>query len=492
MADTIYSSFIETKNGSQIPLLKSGRTLESRYNPQKEAENIINSLDSTYSFFLILGLGSGILAEEILKKIDTCKIIILEKSQADFDFLKTNQNIKKLLTNERIITSDIENLSKALINNYLPAKYGSLKIIEQKNWLLENSELKNDINMSIQNAINQISADFSVQSHFGKIWTTNILNNIKLFSQITPPSSFNPDLSKTALVVAAGPSLDSKITQITEKRNQYYIISTDTAFSTLLKQGIESDIVISLDCQSVSQNHFIHKFNNKNTLFLFDLCGNFSAAKSLYQKGQNISYFISGHPLSNLFNYYCKNKMLKLESGAGTVTIAALDFALQAGFNKIEIFGADFAYLNGKSYTKATYLDKLYNSTSNKLLNSEKIYDKLLFRTELTVVDKNKKSTKILDSYKNSLINFLNQRNLSFEYKNDTYFISSNKKPEKLFENINIKYSEFISFLSELKDSEIENLLLPYISWLRNKPENSQLKYKDFLQLAHSFIVSYN
>ena len=234
MAETIYSSFIETKNGSQIPLLKSGRTLESRYNPQKEAENIINSLDSTYSFFLILGLGSGILAEEILEKIDASKIIVLEKSQADFDFLKTNQNIKNLLTNERIITSDIENLSKNLINNYLPAKYGSLKIIEQRNWLLENSELKNDINMSIQNAISQISADFSVQSHFGKIWTTNILNNIKLFSQITPPSSFNPDLSKTALVVAAGPSLDSKITQIMEKRDQYYIISTYTAFSTLL------------------------------------------------------------------------------------------------------------------------------------------------------------------------------------------------------------------------------------------------------------------
>ena len=58
MTESIYSEFIQAKDGSSIPLLKSGRTLESKYNPQRDADIIINSLEENYSFFIVLGIGS--------------------------------------------------------------------------------------------------------------------------------------------------------------------------------------------------------------------------------------------------------------------------------------------------------------------------------------------------------------------------------------------------------------------------------------------------
>ena len=68
-------------------------------------------------------------------------------------------------------------------------------------------------------------------------------------------------------------------------------------------------------------------------------------------------------------------------------------------FNDIEFFGADFSYLNGKPYAKGTYLDNLYAIKSSRITNTETAFTKLLYRTELINIEKNKYTTKILESY---------------------------------------------------------------------------------------------
>ncbi|MCR5187384.1 MAG: DUF115 domain-containing protein [Treponema sp.] len=500
MTDSIYSEFIEAKDGTYIPLLKSGKTLESRYNPQRDAENIINNLDQEYSFFIILGIGSGLLIKNLFERFANCKIISVELNQSDYDFLKMNENTKNILSNKNLIEANKDNLNNLIINNYIPAKYGNIKIIEQKNWLSEIGNYignyKEKLFNDIQKAINIISADFSVQAHFGKIWTCNILNNVKLISKNKNKVDFSFDIQKKALIVAAGPSLDKEISYIKDNKDDLFIISTDTAFNSLLKNEIEADLVVSLDAQSISHNHFINSKLVRNTCFAFDLCGNSSAAKHIIEKGYKHFFFISGHPLSTLFNYFTQNSLIKLEAGAGTVTLAALDFAIKAAFKNIEILGADFGYTNGKAYTKGSYLDNLYNFTAYKINSSEKQFDNLLFRTELKQVSKTKFTTQILEAYKYSLIDFLNNHKLTYNYKNDIYYIENNSKSTNNFViktlNYDISFLDFINFLKDFKKEEVETALLPYISWLRKKSKYENLDYGEFLKLAHSFIVSYN
>mgnify|MGYP003501780078 CR=1 FL=1 len=99
----------------------------------------------------------------------------------------------------------------------------------------------------------------------------------------------------------------------------------------------------------------------------------------LQKKNATIGFFKSMHPLLN----FIQNNFKILSSGTGTITMSALDLAVQLGFKNIEILGADFGYINGKSYAKGTYLDTLYQKSSNKIEPSELIFDKLLFRTNL-------------------------------------------------------------------------------------------------------------
>ena len=39
--EAIYKEISEAKNGSLIPLLKNGSSIESKYNPERDAENLL-------------------------------------------------------------------------------------------------------------------------------------------------------------------------------------------------------------------------------------------------------------------------------------------------------------------------------------------------------------------------------------------------------------------------------------------------------------------
>ena len=64
---SIYSSIMTTKNGSQIPVFHSGRTAESKYNPQLEAQRIVDGIEKKFDFFILIGVSSGILLKSLVQ-----------------------------------------------------------------------------------------------------------------------------------------------------------------------------------------------------------------------------------------------------------------------------------------------------------------------------------------------------------------------------------------------------------------------------------------
>ena len=502
----IYKAFEQAKNGTQIPVFLSGRTMESRYNPERDAENLLSTIDVNDRFFIVPGIGSGVFIKLLSQKIPDAKIIGFEFSSEDINFLKQNKTVQELSEDPSIIFTDLENLEQTLLNNYLPAKYGELKIIQQKNWLTENQQRLENLNQTLNKTIGIISADYSVQAHFGKIWTSNILNN-SLLAEKASGFSFTESkeaiLKKTAVVVAAGPSLDNTIKLLSEgSRDKYFIFATDTAGQALIRHNIIPDVVVSIDGQSVSYNHFINSGSQKNELpvFAFDLCSNTSAARYICEAGRPVCFFCSGHPLSQTINVANGSPLPSYFSGAGTVTITALDMAVQSGFENILILGADFSYSNGKAYTAGTYLDTLYNKASFRLSETEQTFSKLMFRTELKTVSDSIKTTQILEAYKLSLETYMTQRNISYKKENEVYSL---KVPSELHNSLTskgifTKPAESFSlepFLKKLKDAgidESETLLLPYVAWLRNNEAFRNLPYNDLVKLALENIVSYN
>ncbi|MCR5252464.1 MAG: DUF115 domain-containing protein [Treponema sp.] len=489
MNNSIYNEIILSKSCSQIPVLQNGRTIESKYNPEREAEQIIQTFEQNTLFFILIGIGSGILLKKTAENFPKAKIIGVEKTQEDLEFLSKITTVSELSANKNIILSSINNLENCIIQNYVPALHGNIKIFENKAWLNENKDIKNELQTQIQTALKKVSADFSVQAHFGKIWQKNILTNLKLLSLLNNKNQASqPDVNKTAAIIAAGPTLDDYIKEL--QNENYFIIATDTAYSILQKYNITADAAVSLDGQCVSYNHFLECKTELSykTNFYFDLSSNPSAVKKRTEAGNKVNYFVSGHPLSEYANVFSKNQFLKLYSGSGTVTITALDLALKMGFSKIKVFGADFSYPKHKPYAKGSYLDSLYQLAENRLNSTEKQFSKLMFRTELKPV-KNAVTTTVLESYKESFEDYLKAQGCSFSKHNNVYEISV-KKAAKQTPQIAASSFNFSSFIDSLKnEKKSEIYLLPYIAWLRKNSKFSDNKYEEFVKLARESLL---
>lgn len=488
--NSIYIDIELSKTGLKIPKFKSGKLIHSKYDPEREAINLVNNIDEN-SFYLVTGIGAGFLIKKLAEKYPNSKIVAIENSQDDIDFLEKHFQIISELKMNNVIITTTENLYNSLLQNYIPSIYPSFKLIEYRSWILENQDIFEKIQNITSEALKNIAQDFSTQAHFGKIWQRNIINNLK---QISSDTEIIFPKEKIAVVVAAGPSLDKKIAWIKENREKIFIFATDTAYKTLQKEQIFSDAVISIDGQNISYHHFLRKINDK-TIFIFDLCGNSSCIRKIKKNGNNIIFTTTGHPLIT-FAEQTQNtdyNFIFANAGTGTVTISALDFASKVGFNEIIVIGADFSFPNKKPYAKGTYLEDIYMSYNNKTTTIEKNYISLMYRTKI-IKDLKYPTTKILKSYKQAFQKWLEDNNYTFTQKDEMYYCKKEtNKNSKLFKQQKFDFEKFCSEINKQNIDKLKIGLLPYISFLRLKDFKKNIKsnFEELLNLAVKDIVRY-
>lgn len=474
---TYYKELIKSKTDIIIPKLHNGRTLESLYNPEQDAERKFQTIGSSINenIILVIGLGSGLFVKKIVENNPKAKILCTEFSEDDIKLLKEIPCVFELSGKIEIFPK--EKLYETLLKEYVPALYGNLKILELPNYLSNCPEDNENIfQTEISRAINDISRDYSVQAHFGKLWHFNIINNFKRSSNQFFSLS-KEKLEKKCIILGAGPGLEDAFSILKNQQNEYFVLATDTAFKAADSSKIKCDAVITLDAQNVSVSHFIVPIN-KETLFLVDYSSSPSIANKLLRKQNKPVFFSSGHPLSRFLSSKESEENI-INAGSGTVTIAALDFAIKAGFSDIEIYGADFSFPKNKPYAKGTYLDALYNKNSSKIFSSEKCYTRLMFRTEL--IERNGiKTTETLESYRTSLETYLNEyvkKGIISWYKKQNVYVL-----RKSYENINKGFLNTEKSGKQLNSREMETACLPYIAFLRRK--NPDLQYEELLQMA--------
>ena len=176
--NVFYSEIIISKSGIDIPVFNTGKTVDSRYDPQKESIRLCDQIDDNTNFIIVLGIASGILIKTILEKRPDIFVLAVEAEQKDIDFLMTLKTVNELSQNKRVCFCTINELFQKITQLYIPAFYANLKVIELRGWTTEHNLRVPQINEQIQKAVGIVSADFSVQSHFGKLWQHNIISNI--------------------------------------------------------------------------------------------------------------------------------------------------------------------------------------------------------------------------------------------------------------------------------------------------------------------------
>ena len=480
--------------------------MHSKSNPAQESvlnsEQAVTAAERGEGFFLVMGIGAGYHIKNLLEVLTknsshgngTFCIVCVEADAESLDFCMEFSCVKELADNQNITLCSKDLLSDILTEKYVPSMYGNLFILPQRAWQNENKVSFCQIEDIVRASLKDISDDYSVQAHFGKIWMSNILGNLRTFKS---NNSINFDTTLTAAVIAAGPSLDDTIKVLKDKRSSYCIISTDTAYGTLVKTGIIPDITVSVDAQFVSVSHFYGCPSGKGTgtTFIFDICTNPSAAVYLKGKGHKVFFIQSGHPLSRLASNTADFPFV--ETGAGTVTIACCDIARLLGFNKIELFGADFAYSRGKPYTRGTYLETQFMSSATRILPQETRFTALMYRTSLKQISgerlacKKAYSSEVLERYQSALSEWA----FKYGYERNGNLLTGTKACSCRLNNVNKKTFNFMTFMEhwseELKNRSCMETLLPYIAFLQTR-KYENIGIFELYNLAYSKVIRYN
>ena len=126
---SLFSSIIPAKNGSPVPLFQNGKSMHSRYDPEKEAEQYAARMDEA-GFFIIAGAGGGYFIRALKKRFPRSFILAAENSQSDIDFLMKIPVFNNLSGDETVRIVPTEKISDTMLRFYVPAFYGSFSIIE--------------------------------------------------------------------------------------------------------------------------------------------------------------------------------------------------------------------------------------------------------------------------------------------------------------------------------------------------------------------------
>jgi hypothetical protein len=398
--------FPESRSGELIPAwVDSGGTahpLHSTMDPAKEAKRLIDTVKNE-SFLILLGLGGGFFAEAALKRNDLGLVLVIEYGIEGLAELLCHRDYADLFRDPRfhlIADADDDELERYVLNLYQPVLYGGIRVIPLRARTMVDAKPFTRAGDAINSAIEQISADYSVQAHFGKCWFSNIIRNLKFagdFQDALPPI-------RRAAISAAGPSLSLQIDRLKERRKDFFLIAVDTSLPCLLYSGIKPDAVISVDCQHISYYHFMDRLPSDVLLFL-DL----ASPPLLASRAKRVWFFSGGHPLTRYISG-TRKALPEIDTSGGNVTYAAVSLAEQLGAREIELYGADFSYPNGVSYARGAYIYPYFAKRQNRFSTMEAQASAFLFRTPLdkiTGIDANSASwyyeTKALKFYRERL-----------------------------------------------------------------------------------------
>ncbi|MDD7415995.1 MAG: DUF115 domain-containing protein [Spirochaetales bacterium] len=468
-----YSSIEFAKNNQKIAIFSDGKSFYSKYNPRRDAENFAHAEAlANADFICIGGIANGYHLDELRNLYPEKFIVAFEDNEISLDFLKKNADLSRFADDSKIILTSLENLEQELLTHYLPALYKNFCFTCVRSWEDFHNEQKKQIQKAIKEALDKISADYSVQTRFGKIWQKNIIYN----SNYCNGQKYIHKITKTACIVAAGPSLDKSIDFIKKNLNQLTIIATDTTLPTLLSNQIFPEFVVSIDAQIFSHEHFVCNLSKlyEKTTFLMDICADSSTVRKLSRKNAKIIFFKSGHPLAN----YCEEKssstFMTLSTGRGTVTSACFSFCEYCNFKECIFIGADFSYQDYKPYCKGTYLEKKFVNCSNRLNSIENQYDNLMYRTELIENGDGFYTTKLLSEYK-EIQSQMSEKSSIKVLKYDKSVIINTKYDNKLDIKYDINYDKIIELSNPDINPNVFNkidddyALLPYKAWLNSK-----------------------
>ena len=199
---------------------------------------------------------------------------------------------------------------------------------------------------------------------------------------------------KTAILVAAGPSLDKKIDYLREAGKDKIIVVVTTVLKKLLDLGIVPNYAVVMDSQKRTIKQ-IEGIEDAVVPMIIDSTSYWEFADRY--KGEK--YLVCQKGYYEAEEAAKKNGNIVYETG-GSVTTLALDILLKSGIKEVEFVGVDLAFANGITHATNTMDRKIRDTAGLEQIisvNGGKVYTDILMKSYLNwIEDKIKQYPEVL------------------------------------------------------------------------------------------------
>ncbi|MBN2616750.1 MAG: motility associated factor glycosyltransferase family protein [Spirochaetales bacterium] len=473
---------VSTAKSGELTAQINNNYIHSKYDPVKEADKVSENLKKS-DLFVLGGFGLGYQCQSIIKHFPNSLIVVYDPSLEIFiDSLKY-KDISNIILNKNVIF--LTGLSPDYIKDFLiPNKIEKVTYIPLINRVKDDPEPFQKLEEIIRLYNTRIEINKNTLKKFGKLWVKNQSKNLPLLGYKKDISViFGKFKGISGIIVSAGPSMEILIPYLKKLQKNFLILAVDTAFKSLLEEGIEPDFVMSIDSQYWNARH-LEGIKCEKSILIADS----SIQPAALREFKNRVFFVhSSYPLGKYFEKSRVN--FPVISSGGSVSTNIWDFSKKLGLDKIYFIGQDLGFPGNITHYKNSYFEKNMLRTSNRLNTLETQSFSYIFNGYPTFVTSNNGDKILSDKRMSVYIDWFKEK-LSLDSNPNTYTLSPKACAIEGLEYVEIETltnlpsqrSKIEEILRTLKNRE-ENYYLPN---LLESAKNFSNELNNLLQIAEN------
>ncbi|MFW6180562.1 MAG: motility associated factor glycosyltransferase family protein [Spirochaetota bacterium] len=364
-------------------ILAGAMSLHARSDPRKEAARFLAGLQPREGVLLLfLGLGLGYQVEELRWRcggtFGGATVVVVERSMESFSLLASHRDLSFLRGAELMVGEETGRVLSRL-EELCPGRFSGYRIIRLRGACGLFPGYYGHIEERFRRLMGGRLSDLLTRFAFESLWMRNVIDNTPFLvgrSSILPLQGALR--GSPALVLGAGPSLDSQLDLLRGAPDALPLIAVDTVLSPLLASGVHPHLVVTLDGQWHSLGDFTRAFTGgdggggESSVLVADVVScpqvvkRWSGPLCFSQSAQKVTQGSKAqdHPLPGLL---AREHPVPALACGGSVATTAVELALYLEADPVLVAGLDLAFTGYLTHLRGTPFDRAARLEATRL-----------------------------------------------------------------------------------------------------------------------------
>jgi len=360
---------LETEKGKNIDLLPAssgeitekidGFFLHSRLDPRREARRFLENTTNT-GCAVFFGFGLGYYVEEYLLRYPSGNAVVVEPDPGQLKAAFEARDLSAVLGSpgfSLILAAEPDAL--AMVLNTIHA--AAVSIVAPRSLVRPHEEYYTKLRAVVDSFTARREINLNTLNRFGKRWVRNLTANITHLPGAQRLHSLKGACENLpALLLAAGPSLDTVLEYLPALAERFILFAVDTSLRAVLRTGVTPDFLVIVDPQYWNARH-LDGCRTENSILITES----ATYPSVFRRSYRAVFFgASLFPLGSVLERDL-GQFGKLGAG-GSVATSAWDAARQMGCTPIFAAGLDLGFPKLGTHFKGGRFEELVLSAAGR------------------------------------------------------------------------------------------------------------------------------